>query len=1067
MLLRFATVYSLALVASIKLATMSTAEVIVSEILASNRTVVADEAEQFDDWIELRNLSADAVQLGGMFLTDNPTERPRAWRIPDGTTLPGFGYLLIWADGHPEQGDQHANFSLSRNGGSVALIGEDGTSIVDQLDYGGQGVDISFGVPLDANDEPSFYPIATPGQPNITSSVSILAEVAASPAGGLFHGTVKVGLASAYDEGEIRYTLDGDAPGADSTLYENPIEADASVSVTAAVFLDGRRIGPVMSEVYIALADDVSNFSSNLPVAVVEGRGYRFDRNSSPTRKYPPQLVYATMHQPGEDGRTRLSGTQAANYAGRAGMNVRGASSREWPKKSYKFDTWDSVNRNRNVSLLGMPADNDWVLHAPYFDKTFLRNYLTYLWWERLGHTSVRTQFIELFVNMDGDPTVEMEDYVGVYLLMEKIKSGPERIDVTPLQPFHSEEPEISGGYVLQTTNIQQNFTTRRGTFMKYVSPRLEEMTSDQKRWIRGHLNDFESVLYGSTYDDPLEGYAAWIDVPSHVDYDVMREMTRNIDGASTFFSLDRGGKLKMGPLWDYNQALGMTSLFSRERGWETEGWNNVYMRELAHWAKWWDRLDTDPEYQIRWNDRWVELREGALATSVLTADIDAAATLLEEAQQRNYERWNVLGKSVWNSGSPREAPGYRDRDTYAKEVAWMRNWLIERLIWIDAQVPGPPDLAPGEGSVPTGTTVTLSAGSAFQPLEGTIYFTRDGSDPRTAEGEPSESAEIYSAPLEVADGTTHVAARVRSVDDQWGTLRNATYLTGAQPPALGDLALSELHFNPSTSELLEFIEVTNAGDQFVDLTGVALTDGVTFTFDALGLQPGESTVVVRDAEAFAESYDTEAGTVAGNYQGRLANGGETVTLSDATGVSLFTVTYDDSEPWPTAADGGGHSLELVRIDADPALTSSWRASANKGGSPGTIHGAFTFDAWATHYFGAPVSPGQDADADGASNALEFALASDPNSKASVPWIRATIAEDTMELKFRRFIAADVVYSCERSTDLLTWEPDPTCTLTASGDLDGMGVAPIEEATLTASAETDGFIRLSIQLRDQ
>ena len=251
---------------------------------------------------------------------------------------------------------------------------------------------------------------------------------------------------------------------------------------------------------------------------------------------------------------------------------------------------------------------------------------------------------------MDGDGVISMEDYVGVYLLVEKIKRAPDRVDVAPLQPTDLEEPEITGGYVLQTTNIDEHFYSRRGVKFKFVDPKRQEREfSKQRAWIRNHINDFESVLFGRDYKDPEEGFRKFIDLPSHIDYDIFREFTRNIDGASTFMSLERGGKLEMGPLWDYNQSLGMTSLW---RGWETNGWNEAYM-QAGHWAKWWQRMDGDDEYQQAWIDRWVELRDGYLSTQKLLGDVDATAEHLQESQARNFERWKLLGRVAWSGREP------------------------------------------------------------------------------------------------------------------------------------------------------------------------------------------------------------------------------------------------------------------------------------------------------------------------------------------------------------------------------------------------------------------------------
>jgi hypothetical protein len=1040
-------------------------QIAINEIVASNRSGAQDEAEQFDDWIELRNLSSDPVDLGGMYLTDT-LANPTRWRIPNDTMLAGQSYLLIWTDGHAGQSANHASFSLQRSGGTIALMDRDASTVVDKVDYAEQSANISYGRPLVIEDGGFvFYPTPTPGQPNITTSVPLLAKIEPSKPGGFFRESLEISLTTPLEGGEIRYTLDGEQPTSESMLYEGGITIDETASVTAAVYAGSRRVGPVASEVYLAVGDDLADFSSNLPVVVVESRGYRFSRDSSLNRDFPPQLVYSVIKEPGATGRVTLQGT--TDYAGRAGMNVRGASSREWPKKSYKFETWDAQDGNNDVALLGLPQDCDWILHGPYFDKTFMRNHLTYLWWKRLGHFSVRTRFVELFLNQDSDPTVEMEDYVGVYVLMEKIKAGPDRVDVTELQPFDIEEPAISGGYVLQTTNIQQHFTTRRGVFMKYVSPRQEELATKQKTWIRNYINDMETVVFKRDLDelaDPLEGYSKWIDLPSHIDYDIMRELTRNIDGASTYMSLDRGGKLKMGPLWDYNQSLGMTSLFSGEFGWRTVGWNNVYMRQGGHWAKWWDKLDADPDYQTGWNDRWVELRRGILNTDALTGDIDAAVILLEEAQQRNYERWNVLGKSVWITGSPREAPGYKDRDTYAKEVAWMREWLVERLNWIDAQVPAPPEFHPGPGSVADGTQLQISPGTDFKPMAGALYYTVDGTDPRLPGGEFNPNAIPYTEPIALT-GSSTILARIRSDDGDWSALGFADYLVGARAPSGGDLVISEIHYNPLESQKLEFVEITNASRSILDLSGVSISDAFQFSFELAGLEPRASIVIVEDEAAFRAHYG-ESIAVAGAWAGQLANGGESLTLRSPGDRVIATVTYDDAAPWPVEADGLGSSLERLSFDAHGNDPLAWRASNAPGGTPGSF--GISYTTWAATQFSDqdPSGPDDDADEDGATNFLEFALGSNPIAASSVPRLTVRRENDALRVTYRQRLGASIIYQCEISIGFKTWEPPAGgCTEIGVVSAGSDATSQLEDVTIQvdAGAATDTqYLRISV-----
>ena len=155
-----------------------------------------------------------------------------------------------------------------------------------------------------------------------------------------------------------------------------------------------------------------------------------------------------------------------------------------------------------------------------------------------------------------------------------------------------------------------------------------------------------------------------------------------------------------------------------------------------SHWLAWWDKLDDDPNYQRAWNDRWVSLRESTLSTDQLLGRIDSVAALLDEAQVRNFEKWDILGEVVWApNGNSRADPGETGRDTYAKEVSFLRDWVEARLQWIDTQVPAPPDFTQNGGAVPTGFSLEMSEGSGFGAFPGEVYYTLDGTGPGSRRG--------------------------------------------------------------------------------------------------------------------------------------------------------------------------------------------------------------------------------------------------------------------------------------------------------------------------------------------
>lgn len=1025
---------------------------IVNELMAVNRATLADPEGEFDDWVEIYNPDSTDLDLRGYFVSDE-VDDPSKWVITGEApvVVPAEGYALLWLDNDPEAGANHLPFRLRAEGESFILTAPDGTTVLDQVELPQQHADISYGRSQEDGGQFRYLINPTPGEANNPLGVALLESVAFSREPGAFVEPFQLTLTTTSAEVIIRYTLDRTVPtDTNGELYDSPVTIDQSSCVRAALFLGSRQISPVETRIFLALDESLAGFDSNLPIVLLDSQGYDFSRDSDPARDYPIRPVCAGIFDLTESGRAAVA--DQPHYIGRAGMNVRGASSKGWPKKQFKFETWDEEDADRDVPLLGMPADSDWILNAPYFDRSLMRNQFIYHFWGQLGYYTPGTRYVEVFLNPDSSQPFTMEHYQGVYVLTEKIKRSPDRMDVTRLKADDLSEPEITGGYVAQATNLNQDWTSRRGIRLKYVEPLEKDGLGEQLKWLRDYFAAAEASVYSSDYKDPITGYASFLDVPSHIDYDIMRELSRNIDGASTFFSIERGGKLKMGPLWDYNQALGLTSLGS---GWKTDGWNNFYMGN-SHWMGWWGKMDNDSNYQMAWNDRWVELRESLLSTDQLIGHINAVAALLEEAQVRNFEKWDTLGKAVWvTNNRTRADPGESERDTYAKEVDFLRSWIGERLQWIDAQVPSPPDFSQNGGSVAAGFSLELSEGMGFEPYSGEIRYTLDGTDPASA----GAVSFVYSEPL-VLNESAHILARTKKGEDDWSALREATFIVGAQPATSAALTLSEIHYNPEGSDELEFVELANRGTSNIDLTGVRLSNAVEFEFGELELAPGGTVGVVENEEAFKAVFAEEGGAhyveeivIAGQWTGRLNNAGETIELLNPAGEVIHRVSYRQDGDWPGEADGKGFTLELNELDSDPAEAANWRLSSFENGTPGWVRSADagTAEEWQQRQFSAAelaqpeVSDlSSDPDNDGLSNLLEFALNTLPLKADAGTSLRSEIetinvsgvSQDYLTVTFDRPAKSELHYLLQISSDLSDWLNSPMIRVRSSTNPD-------------------------------
>jgi hypothetical protein len=203
-------------------------------------------------------------------------------------------------------------------------------------------------------------------------------------------------------------------------------------------------------------------------------------------------------------------------------------------------------------------------------------------------------------------------------------------------------------------------------------------------------------------------------------------------------------------------------------------------------------------------------------------------------------------------------------------------------------------------------------------------------------------TAQRYIGPITLQDLTTIKARAFDGVE--WSALNEAIFSVGTP-----ELAITEIHYHPSAPTAqeraagfdnendFEFVELVNAGTTTLDVTGLRFTDGIEFDFTEVAdpfLSAGQCVLLVKNRGAFEARYGLGL-PVVGQYSGQLSNDGEHIELTDAAGETVLEFTYETKDPWPEAADGGGASLELVGVTADPTLPESWRASALNGGSPG------------------------------------------------------------------------------------------------------------------------------------
>lgn len=352
-----------------------------------------------------------------------------------------------------------------------------------------------------------------------------------------------------------------------------------------------------------------------------------------------------------------------SNVAGEAPVNssleIRGRGNSTWdlmPKKPYR------LKLTAKLPLLGMPSSRDWVLLANYSDKSLMRNALAMELGASLGMPwAPRSRFVELYLN---------DRYDGVYQLMENIKIAKDRVDIDELGEDDDDADVVTGGYLLEVDFRQDGHTIFSATEnLPIVFKDPEEPSPAQESYLKGYIDEFESVLYSGDFADPVNGYARYIDVDSFIRWFIVNEVFRNRDAnmwSSCWMYKPRGGKLHMGPLWDFDIAAGNIDY---DAAWGMTGW---WIRD----APWFSRLFEDPAFVARVREMWNEARGDQL--TAMLASIRTRASEMQQSQLNNFQRWPILEMYVW--------PNYRIPGSYGGEIDYVESWLTTRIAWMDDQ---------------------------------------------------------------------------------------------------------------------------------------------------------------------------------------------------------------------------------------------------------------------------------------------------------------------------------------------------------------------------------------------
>ena len=812
-----------------------------------------------------------------------------------------------------------------------------------------------------SSQSPGLLEKPTPGQANAAVRYEgAVGTMHASPQRGFYDAAVSVTLSNETPGAVIFYTLDGSEPTTNSTPYLGAITVNRTATLRSRAFMDEWKASPNRTDTYIFVDDVVrapqSSDSVNGQVLkfgmdpeVVNNTYYDASNQvvtvqdalkAIPTisittdddNLYDPDTgiyVNATERWERPASVELIHPDGSEGFFINAGLRLRGGWSRHdsFPKHSFRLFFRSAYG----ASKLEYPLFEEEGVTS--FDKIDLRTAQNYNWSPKndTRNTFLRDVFCRDSAGAMGDDYTRSRYYHlylnglywGLYMTEERPVAdfgaayhGGDAADFDAIKVIAWDQP---GAYTIEATDGTLD------AFARLFDAAMAGFTDNA---------DYFAVQGRGPDGTPDPAYEKLLDRDNMIDYLLMIYYSGASDNCISKFRGDAGlNNLYAlyhradpdGFKWiqhDCEHALDTSTSLNRTGPFTSDNFKlfKHFNAQTLH-----EKLSENAEYRIAFADRVYKhfKNGGALVQTNCEARLDARAAQIDRAIVANAARWGSTSL---------------DRDTWVRAVATTRSFFAGRCETVigylddDGLIPSidPPQLSLPGGLVEDGTAVGLSA------VEGTIYFTTDGSDPRAIGGAPTGTP--YAAPPTVT-GPVHLKARARKADGEWSALSEGVFWTEDVP-----LAVTELMYHAPDGNQHDFIEVRNISDKTVTLKGYSIDQAIDYKFKQSAypsLAPGEHLVAVKDIDVFSSAYVTNGLLIAGEYQDDFNNSGEKVHL-EFKGENLITFTYSDARNWPQAADGGGHSLvPLEAAVAEEARGSldyggNWRASTYRGGSPGT-----------------------------------------------------------------------------------------------------------------------------------
>jgi hypothetical protein len=349
-------------------------------------------------------------------------------------------------------------------------------------------------------------------------------------------------------------------------------------------------------------------------------------------------------------------------YSDHAAVQLRGRSSMNFPKKNYGVELRDASDVDDPTSLLGMGKDEDWVLDGAWADRSFMRNRFCYGIFRDMSpeRWAPQVRYCELTTNTK---------YVGIYALIEKIKRDDDRV-VLP-----EDDGTGSTFLVKQDDDGTLKLSIGEGSKWSIIYPKSSLITQTQTQAVQAWLDKLGAALRSSAPADTLSLF----DAATITDWILLEEFAKNVDGynLSLYFARAAGGLSRVIP-WDMDLAFGQPTVNNDPTSSSPTGW-------IASRSSLISKLSQNASLRQGLGPRWRELRTGVLSDQAVSSRIDDYLTVLTpDAVARNFAVWDITAVDFSQYYAPYT---FYDVTSYDDEVAHLRSWIQQRLVWLDANI--------------------------------------------------------------------------------------------------------------------------------------------------------------------------------------------------------------------------------------------------------------------------------------------------------------------------------------------------------------------------------------------